>query len=96
MQEKTTVKLHSKHPDWSHDGPPKGFGIDGKKLTPTPAALPGCETADADRASALGLAQAEEMTAELRKPLGDVSGKAGRMEREAPLFFGQGDNPTLF
>ena len=57
-------------------------------------ALPGCESADADRAEALGIAQADELTAELRKPLADISGKAGRMEREAPLFFGQGDNPT--
>jgi len=56
----------------------------------------GLESCDDDRAAALGLAQAAELTAELRRPLADVSGKAGRMEREAPLFFGQGDNPTLF
>lgn len=58
--------------------------------------LPGCETADDEREKALAIAQAEEMTAELLKPLGDVSTKAGRMERESPLFFGTGDNPTLF
>ena len=52
--------------------------------------LPGCETADADRAQALGLAQAEELTKILHSPKADVSGKAGDMERNAPLFFGQG------
>ena len=56
----------------------------------------GMETADADRAQALGLAQAEELTKILHSPKADVSGKAGDMERNAPLFFGQGDNPTLF
>lgn len=56
----------------------------------------GLESCDQDRAAAFGIAQAEELTAELRRPLGDISGKAGRMEREAPLFFGSGENPTLF
>ena len=56
----------------------------------------GLETVDMDRAEALAAAQAEELTAELRRPLGDVSRKAGDMERFAPLFFGSGDNPTLF
>jgi hypothetical protein len=32
----------------------------------------------------------------LREPLGNVSRKAGQMEREAPLFFGTGENPDLF
>ena len=58
--------------------------------------LPGMETSDADRLAALGVAQAAELTAELRKPLADVSKKAGDIERNSPLFFGQGDNPTLF
>ena len=64
--------------------------------TPETITLPGCETTDADRAQALGLAQAEELTKILHSPKADVSGKAGDMERNAPLFFGQGDNPTLF
>jgi hypothetical protein len=59
-------------------------------------ALPGCESVDVDRAQAEAIAQAEELTAELRRPLADVSQKAGEMERNAPLFFGTGDNPSLF
>ena len=58
--------------------------------------LPGCESVDVERAQAAAIAQAEELTAELRRPLGDVSQKAGEMERNAPLFFGTGDNPGLF
>jgi hypothetical protein len=58
--------------------------------------LAGMETADSDRETARQVQQAEDLTAELRRPLGDVSAKAGKMEREAPLFFGRGDNPTLF
>ncbi|MGO8792902.1 MAG: hypothetical protein ACLQVL_36705 [Terriglobia bacterium] len=56
----------------------------------------GLETCDQDRASALAAQTAEELTAEMRRPLADISGKAGRMERDAPLFFGTGENPTLF
>lgn len=58
--------------------------------------LASMETTDADRGAALGIAQAEDLTAQMRKPLADVSIKAGRMERESPLFFGSGSNPTLF
>jgi len=60
------------------------------------AALPGMETADADRATARQLAEAEELTAAMRTPKADISAKAGRIERESPLFFGTGANPTLF
>ena len=56
----------------------------------------GLESCDQDRAAALGVSQAEELSAILRTPKADISGKAGRMEREAPLFFGTGENPTLF
>ena len=56
----------------------------------------GLETCDRDRAEALAAARAEELTAELRRPLKDISGKAGDMERNSPLFYGSGDNPTLF
>lgn len=56
----------------------------------------GMETADEDRAAALGISQAEELTARMRTPKADISGKAGRMERDSPLFYGQGDNPLLF
>jgi len=56
----------------------------------------GLETCDTDREKALGLAQAEELTALLRSPGRDISARSGRMEREAPLFFGTGDNPLLW
>ena len=68
-----------------------------KPFTPADSlTFAGLESCDQDRATALGIAQAEELTAEFRRPIADISGKAGRMEREAPLFFGQGANPTLF
>jgi hypothetical protein len=56
----------------------------------------GMEGADRERMEALAAAQAEELTAELRRPLADISAAAGQMERDAPLFFGTGDNPGLF
>ena len=58
--------------------------------------LPGMEHADADRETARQLSQAEELTAAMRRPIADVSAKAGQMERDSPLFFGSGDWPTLF
>lgn len=59
-------------------------------------ALPGMEGADAERAEAEAVAQGEELTAELSKPLADISARSGQMERSSPLFFGTGDNPGLF
>jgi hypothetical protein len=38
----------------------------------------------------------EMLTAALLEPKADISSKAGEMERNAPLFHGTGDNPTLF
>ena len=58
--------------------------------------LPGCEKVARERAEAHGAAQAAAMSERLRSARGDVSAKAGRLERESPLFFGQGENPTLF
>jgi hypothetical protein len=58
--------------------------------------LQGMDSTDADREAARQVQQAQDLTAELRRPLADVSAKAGKMEREAPLFFGTGTNPTLF
>ena len=52
--------------------------------------------ADRERIAAQGLAQAGELTAELRRPLKDVSRATGIMEMESPLFHGTGANPTLF
>ena len=57
--------------------------------------LPGFDL-EYERVAALAQAQGEELTEMLRSPKGDVSAKAGKMERDAPLFFGTGDNPTLF
>jgi hypothetical protein len=58
--------------------------------------LAGMETSDRDRHEARAEAEREAMEAKMREPLGSISGKAGRMERDSPLFFGTGDNPTLF
>ena len=58
--------------------------------------LPGCESADADRTEAAALQLAADLTAEMLKPIRDISKSAGEMERNSPLFFGAGDNPSLF
>lgn len=52
--------------------------------------------ADSERADALAEAQREEMERTMRSPLANLSAAAGEMERESPLFFGTGNNPTLF
>ncbi len=56
----------------------------------------GLETCDEDRAKAAALSMREEMETRLRSTRGDISSKAGRMERESPLFFGTGDSPLLW
>lgn len=38
----------------------------------------------------------EELTAKMLEAKQDISRKAGEMERESPLFYGTGSNPTLF
>ena len=38
----------------------------------------------------------QELTALMQQPKADISAKAGDLERNAPLFFGTGDNPSLF
>ena len=58
--------------------------------------LAGLETCDRDREKAAALSLADELTARLREPGRDISARSGRMERESPLFWGTGDNPTLF
>jgi len=45
---------------------------------------------------AAGAHQADVLSARWREPLGNISTKAGRIERDSPLFFGSGENPTLF
>lgn len=49
----------------------------------------------ASQAEAVAELSGEQLTAKMREPK-DVSRKAGEMERESPLFFGTGDNPSLF
>jgi hypothetical protein len=56
----------------------------------------GMESADSDRAQAEAIQAGHDLTAELLRPKADISARAGLMERNAPLFFGTGDNPTLF
>jgi len=56
----------------------------------------GMEGADREREEALAALQARALSAELRRPLADISEATGKMERDAPLFFGTGDNPALF
>lgn len=38
----------------------------------------------------------EELAARMRELGANISGKAGEMERKSPLFYGTGDNPSLF
>ncbi len=59
-------------------------------------ALPGMETAHEQRAEAQAIQTGEDLTAQMREPLKDISSQAGKMERDAPLFYGTGSNPTLF
>ena len=66
------------------------------KQQPVSLAFAGMETADEDREKAAALSMSEELTNALRSPQGDISARSGRMEREAPLFWGSGDNPNLF
>jgi hypothetical protein len=59
-------------------------------------ALAGMEGCDSERESAAGVATAQRLSERLRAPGRDVSADAGEMERNSPLFFGTGENPTLF
>ena len=59
-------------------------------------ALPGFGDAVEDAHQAKEQGAGDELTARMREPARDISTDAGRMEREAPLFFGKGDNPILF
>ena len=47
------------------------------------------------QSEAAGEYQAEELTAKLREPLGNINHRTGSMENDSPLFFGK-VNPTLF
>jgi hypothetical protein len=54
------------------------------------------ETAEREREESKAMMQRLELEEQMRRPLGDVSRKAGEIERNSPLFFGSGDNPGLF
>ena len=58
--------------------------------------LAGMSDVDAQREAARFLRQAEELTAIMYQPGRNISAKAGEIERNSPLFYGTGDNPTLF
>lgn len=58
--------------------------------------LPMMETAEREREESKAMMQRLELEEQMRRPLGDVSRKAGEIERNSPLFFGSGDNPGLF
>jgi len=64
-----------------------------EKLSPI---LAGMETETLARVQAEAEARAAEMSAKLLEPMGNVNGKAGKMEREFPLFLGTGQNPCLW
>lgn len=55
----------------------------------------GMEEAVEEQTAAAGTYNAEQLTAKMLEPLGDVSKKTGCMERESPLFYGTIE-PTLF
>ena len=47
------------------------------------------------QSEAAGEYQAEELTAKLLEPLGNINERAGKIERESPLFYGKVER-TLF
>jgi hypothetical protein len=55
----------------------------------------GMASAVAHQAQAAEEYQGEEFTARMREPLGNISHRAGELERDSPLFFGK-VQPTLF
>ena len=59
-------------------------------------ALPGFETADAERAEVFATETGESLSAELATPKADIESKAGEMEMFSPLFRGKGPQGELF
>jgi hypothetical protein len=51
---------------------------------------------DRDREAARGLAEAAQMTATLRTPMGNVSCQTGNLEQRSPLWYGTDSQPALF
>jgi len=66
-----------------------------KKSKPESHIFSGMVSAVAAQAQAAGEKQAEELTAKLLEPLGNINHRAGELERDSPLFFGK-VQPTLF
>jgi len=54
------------------------------------------ETSDREGKEARQQVEAAELTARLIEPRPSIERRAGIMERESPLFYGTGDNPTLW
>ena len=68
-----------------------------RKTAPPPSmTFEGMEDAVAQQLEAAALYQTQQLEEEFLKPLGDINKAAGEMERNAPLFYGTGDNPILF
>lgn len=59
-------------------------------------ALPGMEHHVTAQVHAAEAHAGDELTEEMRQSAGDISRKAGTIERDSPLFRGSGENPTLF
>jgi hypothetical protein len=59
-------------------------------------ALPGFEGSTAERERERAKTEREAMERTMRERAGDVSAKAGNIERDSPLFRGTGENPLLF
>jgi len=88
-------------------GQPCGYCLDRKgkgasRLAPSPCpvcrgvALPGMEIHVEAQEQAAAVYSGEELTAKLLEPKADISRKAGEIERNSPLFFGTGANPSLW
>lgn len=58
--------------------------------------LPGMEADLAADLASRSQVQAELLSEEFSRPLGNISDAAGRMERDSPLFYGKGENASLF
>jgi hypothetical protein len=54
------------------------------------------EHAQAERILAQADATFAMLTGLMRRPLKTIDAETGRMERESPLFFGKGENPSMF
>lgn len=58
--------------------------------------LPGMASAVEEQEASAAELSGEELTARMREPKADISKRSGELERKSPLFFGTGDNPSLF